>query len=127
MQPSFNNGWKTKPADRSFPWALPMAKVTMTFGQITLAHPVSRCLWDGLRLAFSQMLYGDMFPMGVAHGQGGNDLRPNYSRAPGFQMLLGLIEIGFQPNVVLDTFSMGVAHGYGDNDLRSNCSRAPGL
>ena len=61
------------------------------------------------------------FPMGVAHGQGGNDLRPNYSRAPGFQMLLGLIEIGFQPNVVLDMFSMGVAHGYGDNDLRSNC------
>ena len=68
MQPSFNNGWKTKPADRSFPWALPMAMVVMTFGQ-------------------------------------------NYSLAPGFQMPLGLIEIGFQPNVVLDTFSMGVAHG----------------
>ena len=99
----------------------------MTFGQITLAHPVSRCLWDGLRLAFSQMLYGDMFPMGVAHGYGDNDLRSNYSLAPGFQMPLGWIEVGFQPNVVLDTFSMGVAHDYGDNDLRSNCSRAPGL
>ena len=49
--------------------------------------------------------------MGVAHGYGGNDLRSNYSLAPGFQMPLGWIEIGFQPNVVLDTFSMGVAHG----------------
>ena len=100
MQPSFNNGWKTKPADRSFPWALPMAKVTMTFGQITLSHPVSRCLWDGLRLAFSQMLYGTRFPWALPMAMVTMTFGQTALAHPVCRHRLGLILI-----------SMGVAHG----------------